>query len=238
MLGDTAEGPGGRDPAATGPQDVTVNVGGVLLRGSLTVPDHATGLVVFAHGSGSGRNSPRNRFVAEALNRAGLGTLLSDLLTVPEETDRAYVFDIALLAARLAGIAGWLRGQPAHSDADAIPLGYFGASTGAAAALWAAAEGDPPVRAIVSRGGRPDLAGSRLSSVRAPVLLIVGGADELVLDLNQQAQQALTCENRLEVIPGATHLFEEPGALEQVAALAADWFTAQFPVPDGGPGTR
>lgn len=238
MLGDTAEGPGGRDPAATGPQDVTVNVGGVLLRGSLTVPDHATGLVVFAHGSGSGRNSPRNRFVAEALNRAGLGTLLSDLLTPPEEKDRAYVFDIALLAARLAGIAGWLRGQPAHSDADAIPLGYFGASTGAAAALWAAAEGDPPVRAIVSRGGRPDLAGSRLSSVRAPVLLIVGGADEVVLDLNQQAQQALTCENRLEVIPGATHLFEEPGALEQVAALAADWFTAQFPVPDGGPGTR
>lgn len=237
MLGDTAEGPGGRDPAATGPQDVTVNVGGVLLRGSLTVPDHATGLVVFAHGSGSGRNSPRNRFVAGALNRAGLGTLLSDLLTAPEETDRAYVFDIALLAARLAGIAGWLRGQPAHSDADAIPLGYFGASTGAAAALWAAAEGDPPVRAIVSRGGRPDLAGSRLSSVRAPVLLIVGGADEVVLDLNQQAQQALTCENRLEVIPGATHLFEEPGALEQVAALAADWFTAQFSVPDGGPGT-
>lgn len=237
MLGDIAEGPGGRDPAATGPQDVTVNVGGVLLRGSLTVPDHATGLVVFAHGSGSGRNSPRNRFVAGALNRAGLGTLLSDLLTAPEETDRAYVFDIALLAARLAGIAGWLRGQPAHSDADAIPLGYFGASTGAAAALWAAAEGDPPVRAIVSRGGRPDLAGSRLSSVRAPVLLIVGGADEVVLDLNQQAQQALTCENRLEVIPGATHLFEEPGALEQVAALAADWFTAQFSVPDGGPGT-
>lgn len=237
MLGDTAEGPGGRDPAGTGPQDVTVNVGGVLLRGSLTVPDHATGLVVFAHGSGSGRNSPRNRFVAGALNRAGLGTLLSDLLTAPEETDRAYVFDIALLAARLAGIAGWLRGQPAHSDADAIPLGYFGASTGAAAALWAAAEGDPPVRAIVSRGGRPDLAGSRLSSVRAPVLLIVGGADEVVLDLNQQAQQALTCENRLEVIPGATHLFEEPGALEQVAALAADWFTAQFSVPDGGPGT-
>ena len=216
-------GPGSPDPD---PIEVVLNIAGARLPGSLVVPDRAAGLVVFAHGSGSSRHSPRNRFVADVLNRAGLGTLLADLLTADEELSRAYVFNIALLAARLAGITGWLGSEPATA---AVPLGYFGASTGAAAALWAAA-GDPPlpVAAIVSRGGRPDLAGRRLAQVRAPTLLIVGGADEPVLDLNRQAQAQLTCENRLELIPGATHLFAEPGSLEQVADLARDWFIRHF----------
>jgi putative phosphoribosyl transferase len=216
-------GPGSADPD---PAEVVLNIAGARLPGSLVVPDQAAGLVVFAHGSGSSRHSPRNRCVADVLNRAGLGTLLVDLLTGDEELSRAYVFNIALLAARLAGITGWLRSQPATA---AIPLGYFGASTGAAAALWAAAATPPlPVAAIVSRGGRPDLAGRRLAQVRAPTLLIVGGADEAVLDLNRTAQAQLTCQNRLDVIAGATHLFEEPGALEQVADLARDWFTRHF----------
>jgi putative phosphoribosyl transferase len=208
------------------PAEVMLNIGGARLPGSLVIPDRASGLVVFAHGSGSSRHSPRNRFVAAALNRAGLGTLLVDLLTGDEELSRAYVFNIPLLAARLAGITGWLRSEPATA---AIPLGYFGASTGAAAALWAAGASPPlPVAAIVSRGGRPDLAGRRLAQVKAPTLLVVGGADQPVLDLNRQAQTLLMCLNRLEVIPGATHLFEEPGALEQVADLARDWFTHHF----------
>jgi len=215
-------GPGSADPD---PAQVVLNIAGARLPGSLVLPDQAAGLVVFAHGSGSSRHSPRNRFVAGVLNRAGLGTLLADLLTADEELSRAYVFNIALLAARLAGITGWLHSQPATT---AIPLGYFGASTGAAAALWAAASPAMPLAAIVSRGGRPDLAGRRLAQVRAPTLLIVGGADRPVLDLNRQAQARLTCENRLEVIPGATHLFAEPGALEQVADLARDWFTRHF----------
>jgi len=215
-------GPGSADPD---PAQVVLNIAGARLPGSLVLPDQAAGLVVFAHGSGSSRHSPRNRFVAGVLNRAGLGTLLADLLTADEELSRAYVFNIALLAARLAGITGWLHSQPATT---AIPLGYFGASTGAAAALWAAASPPLPLAAIVSRGGRPDLAGRRLAQVRAPTLLIVGGADRPVLDLNRQAQARLTCENRLEVIPGATHLFAEPGALEQVADLARDWFTRHF----------
>ncbi len=208
------------------PAEIAVDAGGVRLPGSLVVPDRAGGLIVFAHGSGSSRHSPRNQFVAAVLNRAGLGTLLVDLLTADEELARAYVFNIAMLAARLAGITGWLRGQPATA---VIPVGYFGASTGAAAALWAAAANPRlPVTAIVSRGGRPDLAGRRLALVRAPTLLIVGGADEVVLDLNRQAQNQLTCENRLAIVPGATHLFEEPGALEQVADLARDWFSGHF----------
>jgi putative phosphoribosyl transferase len=216
-------GPVSMDPD---PAEVVLNIGGARLPGSLVIPDQAGGLVVFAHGSGSSRHSPRNRFVAAALNRAGLGTLLADLLTGEEELSRSYVFNVPLLAARLAGITGWLRSEPATA---AIPLGYFGASTGAAAALWAAGASPPlPVAAIVSRGGRPDLAGRRLAQVRAPTLLIVGGADQLVLDFNHQAQRQLTCENRVEVIAGATHLFEEPGALEQVADLARDWFTRQF----------
>jgi putative phosphoribosyl transferase len=228
LLGKAAAltGPGSEDPD---PAEVILNIAGARLPGSLVLPDRASGVVVFAHGSGSSRHSPRNRLVAAALNRAGVGTLLADLLTGDEELSHAYVFNIPLLAARLAGITGWLRSEPATA---AIPLGYFGASTGAAAALWAAGASPPlPVTAIVSRGGRPDLARPRLARVQAPTLLIVGGADQLVLDLNRQAQVQLTCENHLEVIPGATHLFEEPGALEQVADLAQGWFTRHFAQP-------
>ncbi len=200
------------------------------LPGHLAIPAHAAGVVVFAHGSGSSRNSPRNRYVALALNEAGIGTLLFDLLTLDEELHRANVFDIALLAGRLADATGWLRGQPA---ARGLPVGYFGASTGAAAALWAAADAGDGITAVVSRGGRPDLAGSRLGLVRAPTLLIVGGRDELVLELNRQAQAQLRCENDLAVVPGATHLFEEPGALFAAAALARDWFARHL---TSGPG--
>ena len=228
MLGKAGPSPGEQGAAVSDPPVVMVDAGGVQLQGSLVIPERPAGLVVFAHGSGSGRRSPRNQFVAAALNRAGLGTLLTDLLTPQEERIRECVFNIGLLAARLAGITGWLRGQPACAT---IPVGYFGASTGAAAALWAAAGGGTQVKAIVSRGGRPDLAGSRLSAVRAPVLLIVGGVDTTVLSLNRQAQRVLSCENRLVVIPGATHLFEEPGALEQVAELAGEWFTGHFGLP-------
>jgi putative phosphoribosyl transferase len=202
--------------------DVEITVGGVRLRGQLTVPDPASAVVAFAHGSGSSRHSPRNRFVATVLQRAGLATLLFDLLTPEEEHDRANVFDIGLLAGRLLDATSWLRKEPRTAD---LPTGYFGASTGAAAALWAAAEPGADIAAVVSRGGRPDLAGPRLAAVQAPTLLIVGSYDHLVLDLNAQAYEKLRCENRLEVVPHATHLFAEPGALEQVAALARDWFT-------------
>ena len=191
------------------------------LPGRLTVPSGARGLVVFAHGSGSGRHSPRNQAVARALNDAGLGTLLFDLLSPEEEADRANVFDIPLLAGRLGAATAWLRDQ---EDAHTLPVGLFGASTGAGAALWAAAEPDSPVGAIVSRGGRPDLALPRLAAVRAPTLLIVGGRDAAVLEMNRDAARRLNCEHRIEVVPGATHLFEEHGALEAVAALAARWF--------------
>jgi dienelactone hydrolase len=177
--------------------------------------------VAFAHGSGSSRHSPRNRVVAEGLNRAGLGTLLFDLLTEDEEHDRANVFDIQLLAGRLVGAAAWLREEP---DVEGLAVGYFGASTGAAAALWAAADPSARPAAVVSRGGRPDLAGPRLPEVTAPTLLIVGGADLQVRDLNREAQNRMHCENRLAIVPGATHLFEEPGALEAVTDLACDWF--------------
>jgi putative phosphoribosyl transferase len=191
------------------------------LPGRLTIPSGATGLVVFAHGSGSGRNSPRNQAVARALNDAGIGTLLFDLLSPEEEADRANVFDIPLLAERLAVATAWLRDD---EDARTLPIGFFGASTGAGAALWAAAEPGSPVRAIVSRGGRPDLARARLHAVRAPTLLIVGGRDEAVLEMNRDSASRLSCEHSIEVVPGATHLFEEPGALEVVADLAARWF--------------
>jgi putative phosphoribosyl transferase len=201
---------------------VEVSAAGVRLAGDLVVPEAARGVVLFAHGSGSSRHSPRNRSVASALNRAGLGTLLFDLLTEAEAADRANVFDIEILARRLVGATQWLRTRAY------VPIGYFGASTGAAAALWAASTTGEEVGAVVSRGGRPDLAGSRLPGVRAPTLLIVGGRDTTVLDLNRQARTALRCENRLEVVPGATHLFEEPGALEEVAELARDWFTAHL----------
>jgi putative phosphoribosyl transferase len=206
------------DPPQT---ELTVPVGRVQLPGRLSVPDGAAGLVVFAHGSGSSRHSPRNRYVADFLNAAGLGTLLFDLLTLDEEVNRRNVFDIELLGGRLRDVTAWLR-----TRAD-VPqrIGYFGASTGAAAALYAAAEPDADVMAVVSRGGRPDLAGEKLGLVRAATLLIVGGHDEMVLALNRTAQARLRCETRLEVVPGATHLFEEPGALGAVARHARDWFT-------------
>jgi putative phosphoribosyl transferase len=193
----------------------------VRLAGHLTVPENAAGIVVFAHGSGSSRHSPRNRYVARVLTEAGLGTLLFDLLTVEEELDRANVFDIGLLARRLTEVTGWLHSQPHAAGAT---IGYFGASTGAAAALWAAAEPGAGIAAVVSRGGRPDLAWPRLAAVTAPTLLIVGGRDETVLDLNRRAQAELCCENHLAVVPGATHLFEEPGTLATAASLARDWF--------------
>ncbi|OEJ23894.1 phosphoribosyl transferase [Streptomyces agglomeratus] len=217
------------DLAEGSEEEVEVDAGGVRLAGDLMLPVGAAAVVMFAHGSGSGRRSPRNRAVAESLNRAGLGTLLFDLLTPAEEAHRANVFDIETLAGRLGDATRWLRRR------TPVPIGYFGASTGAAAALRAAASAgtsadreadtDAEVGAVVSRGGRPDLARPRLGDVRAPTLLIVGGRDTLVLDLNRQAQAELRCENRLEVVPGATHLFEEPGALDKVAELARDWFT-------------
>ena len=193
---------------------------GHLLPGRLTAPAGARGIVVFAHGSGSSRLSPRNQTVATSLNAAGFGTLLLDLLTDAESLDRRNVFDIAELGARLASARRWLADRP---EVAGLPVGYFGASTGAAAALVAAA-GDRTISAVVSRGGRPDLAGDALGLVTAPTLLIVGGLDDLVLDLNRQAMGRMRCDTALEVVPGATHLFEEPGALEQVADLAGRWF--------------
>jgi putative phosphoribosyl transferase len=201
--------------------EVTIKAAGVELPGNLVVPARAIGVVVFAHGSGSGRFSPRNQQVAAALNTAGLGTLLFDLLTPDEAQDRANVFDIELLAGRVVTAIRWLR---AAREAATLPLGLFGASTGAAAALWAATEPGVDVAAIVSRGGRPDLAAPRLSAVTAPTLLIVGSRDEAVVGMNREAQQALECETELSLVEGATHLFEEPGALEAVAARAAGWF--------------
>jgi len=201
--------------------EVEVRTGDARLEGTLTLPASPRGIVLFAHGSGSSRHSPRNAFVARALLEAGVGTLLFDLLTLDE--DRVYEtrFDIGLLARRLAAATAWLRQR---SEAAGLPVGYFGASTGAGAALLAAAE-DAPVRAVVSRGGRPDLAGAHaLARVIAPTLLIVGGDDPQVIALNRQAYAQLQCTKALEIVPGATHLFEEPGTLEQVAALAAAWF--------------
>jgi putative phosphoribosyl transferase len=202
-------------------EEVVVTAGPVNLGGRLTMPARTLGAVLFAHGSGSSRHSPRNRYVAAVLNRAGIGTLLFDLLTRAEEHDRANVFDIALLGERLIGATNWLRTQ---TDAAGLPIAYFGASTGAGAALWAAGRSGADVGAVVSRGGRPDLAGSRLRAVRAPTLLIVGGDDSSVLELNRKAQAELSCENRLITIPGATHLFEEPGTLQAAAQAARDWF--------------
>ncbi len=196
-----------------------------VLEGDLVVPAGATGIVVFAHGSGSSRHSPRNRAVAEELQRAGLATLLVDLLTAEEEAVDIHTahlrFDVPLLARRLMAAAAWLADQPATAR---LRLGYFGASTGAGAALIAAAEQPDSVAAVVSRGGRPDLAGPHLAAVRAPTLLIVGGSDEVVIELNEQAQRQLRALSQIAIVPGATHLFEEPGTLEQVARLARDWF--------------
>jgi dienelactone hydrolase len=200
--------------------EVEIPVPGARLPGDLTVPEEGAPAVLFAHGSGSSRHSPRNRRVAATLNRAGLATLLFDLLTPAEAEDRANVFDVELLASRLQAATRWLRGQPHPPGA----VGYFGASTGAAAALWAAAGGEG-IGAVVSRGGRPDLAGPVLDRVRAPTLLIVGGEDRVVLELNREARQRMRCPTELAVVPGAGHLFEEPGALEEVARMAADWFS-------------
>jgi putative phosphoribosyl transferase len=210
--------------------DVQIEVGGVVLRGHLDLPAGARGVVLFAHGSGSSRLSRRNRYVAAQLRASGLGTLLFDLLTPEEETDRRRVFDIPLLGSRLAQVGHWLLARP---EAASCRLGYFGASTGAGAALWAAAEPGSPVQAVVSRGGRPDLAGDRLPWVKAPTLFIVGGADPTVLDLNRWARARMQAETRLVVVPGATHLFEEPGTLEQVARFAAFWFRAHLLGADG-----
>jgi putative phosphoribosyl transferase len=192
------------------------------LRGSLAVPDQASGIIVFAHGSGSSRLSPRNHSVARALNEAGLATLLFDLLLPSEAEDRHKVFDIPLLAGRLEEALDWVEEEESTSD---LPVGLFGASTGAAAALTAAARRPELIAAVVSRGGRPDLAADALSSVLAPTLLIVGELDTVVIELNRRARNQLTCPARVEIVPGATHLFEERGTLDRVIELASAWFT-------------
>ena len=219
-----------------GERAVEVPAGPVELAGNLCVPEEAGGVVLFAHGSGSGRHSPRNRHVARVLGEAGLATLLIDLLTPDEEeADREsghLRFDVGLLARRLAGATHWLRQNPDTRD---LPVGYFGASTGAGAALIAAAERPREVGAVVSRGGRPDLAGDTLPLVEAPTLLIVGSDDEPVIRMNEEALGRLRAEKRLEIVPGAGHLFEEPGTLEEVARLAAGWFTRHL-APDAGRG--
>jgi dienelactone hydrolase len=206
--------------------EIEIPIDGDVIRGDLAAPPNRAAVVVFAHGSGSSRHSPRNRQVAHRLQHDSLATVLVDLLTEEEEAidlrSGQFRFDVNLLAGRLVALSGWLETRP---DVAGLPVGYFGASTGAAAALVAAvADPEQRVGAVVSRGGRPDLAGDALDRVRAPTLLIVGGSDELVLDLNRQAARRLSGEHRLEVVPGATHLFEEPGTLEQVGELAAGWF--------------
>jgi dienelactone hydrolase len=219
---------------------VLIESGAVVLDGDLSLPDGARGLVLFAHGSGSGRHSPRNQAVARFLEHAGLGTLLMDLLTVREEREEAQTahlrFNIGLLAQRLLDAADWLL-----SDArtQGLALGCFGASTGAAAALVVAASRPGRIVAVVSRGGRPDLAGSALPLVRAPTLLIVGGEDHVVIDLNKQALARLGAqEKQLRIVPGATHLFEEPGTLDEVAHMAADWFSNHLGLPSNSSGAE
>lgn len=221
-------------PAQAAGEVEIVTADGAHLPGELTVPRHAKGLVVFAHGSGSSRLSPRNRQVAIALNEAGYATLLFDLLSEWEAQDRANVFDIGLLGGRLLAAGAWVRERP---ELAGLPLAYFGASTGAAAALTAAAASPEGVRAVISRGGRPDLA-EDLEGVRAATLLIVGGADTQVLELNRRARERLRCPSELAVVPGATHLFEEAGALEQVAQLAVGWLDRHCAPPVEGPGAR
>jgi putative phosphoribosyl transferase len=205
--------------------EVQIQAGREDLFGNLNIPEGATGLVLFAHGSGSSRHSPRNQFVARTLNNARLATLLFDLLTPEEEAidlrTREHRFNIGLLAERLVHATKWARQQEQTRD---LRIGYFGSSTGGGAALVAAAELPQDVGAVVSRGGRPDLAGEALPKVQAPTLLIVGGNDDIVIELNEQARDRMRCEVKLEIVPGATHLFEEPGALEHVAQLASDWF--------------
>lgn len=216
-------------------EEVKVSAGPVTLEGMLGLPEGAQGIVVFAHGSGSSRFSPRNQFVAQALREAGLGTLLFDLLTEEEEQADLITmhlrFNIALLSERVIGATDWLTG---YSKTRGLAIGYFGASTGTAAALVAAAERPNAVAAIVSRGGRPDLAGRSLSKVKAPTLFIVGGNDFPVIDMNQDALEELKAEKKLVIVPGATHLFEEPGALEEVSRLAAGWFVRYLTHPRTG----
>lgn len=212
---------------------VEIPIDGERLQGTLALPPAKVGVVAFAHGSGSSRHSPRNAFVARVLADAGICTLLFDLLTVTEDSDYATRFDIPLLSSRLIGATEWLARQDAVAG---LPLGYFGASTGTAAALVAAAELGPRVSAVVSRGGRPDMAGAiALRRITAPTLLIVGGEDSTVIRLNREAYAQLVCHKGLEIVPGATHLFEEPGTLEAVAALAATWFR-RYLTPAGSPG--
>ena len=204
---------------------VEIPLDGIRLAGHLCIPEKAEGIVIFAHGSGSSRHSPRNRSVASLLQEQGIGTLLFDLLSEREAVDRSNVFDIELLAKRLAVVTHWLHQRP---EARNLRIGYFGASTGAAAALYAAAQPDTPVSAVVSRGGRPDLAIEVLDRVQAPTLFIVGSDDDVVLELNLRAAKHLRCEHRVEIVPGATHLFEEPGTLMQAATLAQHWFAGHF----------
>jgi dienelactone hydrolase len=209
--------------------EAEIPVGDVILKGNLKIPKGASGIVVFAHGSGSSRHSPRNKFVAEIIQQKQLGTLLFDLLTPEEEQidihTRYFRFDIELLAKRLVAVAEWLSKM---EEIKHLPIGFFGSSTGAGAALVAAAHLGKRVRAVVSRGGRPDLAGEALCHVKAAVLLIVGGADEPVIEINEIALAEILCEKELKIVPGATHLFEEPGALEIVAEMAGDWFVRHF----------
>src|SRR5213592_4926537 len=210
-------------------QEVRIPAGREVLDGNLTIVDQTKALVLFAHGSGSSRHSPRNQFVARTLNDAGLATLLFDLLTPDEEAidmrTREHRFNIGLLAERLVHATKWAKQQEHTRD---LRIGYFGSSTGGAAALVAAAEIPKDAGAVVSRGGRPDLAGDALPKVQAPTLLIVGGNDDVVIELNEMARDQMRCEVKLEIVPGATHLFEEPGALEQVAKLASNWFVDHF----------
>jgi pimeloyl-ACP methyl ester carboxylesterase len=210
-------------------RDVVIPLGKAHLGGELNIPSGASGVVLFAHGSGSSRHSPRNKYVARTLNDSCIGTLLFDLLTQEEEEQEKYTrdlrFDIDLLAKRLVYATNWIKTQ---QGVETLPIGYFGSSTGAAAALVAAAKLEEQVDVIVSRGGRPDLAGASLPKVNAPTLLIVGGRDEQVLSLNLDAYRQLHCEKRIEIIDRATHLFEERGALEEVARLAAEWFRKHF----------
>ena len=209
--------------------EVQIHAEHAVLSGNLTIPENATALVLFAHGSGSSRHSPRNQFVAGTLNDAGLAALLFDLLTQEEEAidiqTRQHRFNIGLLAERLVHATKWAKQQEHTRD---LRIGYFGSSTGGAAALVAAAEIPKDAGAVVSRGGRPDLAGDALPKVQAPTLLIVGGNDDVVIELNEMARDQMQCEVKLQIVPGATHLFEEPGALEKVAKLASDWFNAHL----------
>jgi putative phosphoribosyl transferase len=210
-------------------KEVRIAAGRATLDANLTIVDRATALVVFAHGSGSSRHSPRNQFVARTLSDAGLATLLFDLLTPEEEAidlcTREHRFNIGLLAERLVHATKWVHRQEQTRD---LRVGYFGSSTGGGAALVAAAEIPQDVGAVVSRGGRPDLAREALPKVQTPTLLIVGGNDDIVIELNEQARDRMRCKVKLEIVPGATHLFEEPGALEKVAQLASDWFVSQI----------